>query len=821
VVPGFEVRGLLDEGGMGRVYAARALGLDRDVALKVARESAEADPAGIARFLDEARLMGGLEHPAVVPLFQLVTTDGGRPCLVMQPVRGLAWSRLMREPGRTQEQELRVLLRVCEGVAFLHSRGVVHRDLKPGNVMVDRFGQVQIIDFGLALRLPQPVAPVAGAAARAGTPVYMAPEQAACRADLLGTRTDVYLLGAILYEILTGRPPHHREDDAGSGPKEAIRRVLRRASDGDVIPPAQAVAAGTDVPADLGDACARALARDPADRFETVERFAEAVRECLRRSEDRSRSAALVGQATAEMDRAAAPRMRPAARAEALAAAESLLEQALTVWPGNPQAASALAKVHRGLAADALRREEYYLATFSAGRVAELDLEDGPRDAEFLRRQAFRGLYRRYLRLRSAVFFSFWSSLANIASAGWGAAASLGLLAGALPGPSLLSVAPVLLVLLAIQVVPSVALLWSCARVWRGYEAEHQRAVGLATFVLFLAIAAAPSILYLWTLGSDWTFLVPPGELARSAVLLAVTAGFSLAAVRSWTSEDLERLPWLVPQDAHPDAADRRRPGTNWARSGGPSSGAPVADRLDPAQLCAGISACTTLALFVPVWLCSVPAFAGAGPRATGLALVASLAAVAVGLARGAVWARFWGIVLHLVAGLGLATLASCRGDAVLVAGAAAHLVAAFALVKLGTVVGEPPRRAHLVPATRGAGARLLLFAAVGLTWLHLALGTMAAYWDGAHRLVVMTEAVESECFGEASVVVDGGELRLSCSSWDRARIEREAASLSAAGSELWRDPWRGIGAVRITNGRESVRVPSGAGANATPADGP
>jgi PAS domain S-box-containing protein len=268
-------------GGIGRVWLAHDDHLGRDVALKELRPE-RADEATLrARFLQEAQITGQLEHPGIIPVYELAhARDGGQPFYTMRFVKGRTLSEAARayhdrrSAGQADALELPQLLNafatVCNTVAYAHARGVIHRDLKGQNVLLGDFGEVVVLDWGLAKRVGQPEAE-AGACSvvldgvgadsgytvqgqALGTPAYMAPEQAAGQLERIDRRTDVYGLGAILYEILTGVPPF-----TGHSTEE----VLRQVREAEPVPPRQR---WPEVPPALEALCLRALAKRPEDR---------------------------------------------------------------------------------------------------------------------------------------------------------------------------------------------------------------------------------------------------------------------------------------------------------------------------------------------------------------------------------------------------------------------------------------------------------------------------------------------------------------------------------------------------------------------------
>jgi serine/threonine-protein kinase len=267
----YEVRAVLGRGGTATVHLALDRILQREVALKFL-EVTETSPALLERFVVEAQITAQLDHPNVVPVHDL-SMFGDPPYFVMKVLGGQTLTEhlkkrpiLPRDP-ETLDDLLGVFVKVCDAVAFAHSRGVVHRDLKPDNVTVDTYGRVYLMDWGLARVLPGSHAGRIDVALQnagddgSGTVAYMSPEQARPGWRPIGPWTDIYALGAILYEILTGRPPHVADN---------YYALRVRAFDGNVAPPETHVPGGLVAPA-LSRIVMRATAREPNDRYESVE----------------------------------------------------------------------------------------------------------------------------------------------------------------------------------------------------------------------------------------------------------------------------------------------------------------------------------------------------------------------------------------------------------------------------------------------------------------------------------------------------------------------------------------------------------------------
>ena len=293
----YSVRERLGEGGMSRVYRLRDDKLHRDVAMKVSRRAMGGSSVDdlqrrpLNRFLREAQIMGVLDHPGVVPVHDFGIDEEGRIFITMRLVEGEDFQSVIDrvregEPDWTLSRAVGLLLTVADTLAYAHEKGVVHRDLKPANVMIGTFGQVYVMDWGLARMDASVSDPESGeelgddsddpwktmSGQVLGTPAYMPPEQARGDIDAVGPPADVYSLGALLYHLLSGRMPYAPQSKDGS---KAILEAVR------VRPPIPIADAAPDAPLELQAICRRAMQRRRADRYPNMQAFAADLRAYL------------------------------------------------------------------------------------------------------------------------------------------------------------------------------------------------------------------------------------------------------------------------------------------------------------------------------------------------------------------------------------------------------------------------------------------------------------------------------------------------------------------------------------------------------------
>lgn len=354
----------------GELWEAHQLPLDRIVAVK--RVGGDHVPASAVRnaellFYREALVVGQLDHPNIVPVYDMGADASGHPLLAMKLVDGARWNQAIQADAGMPRNErlvrhLGILLRVANAVAFAHSRGIVHRDLKPSLVMVGRYGEVYVMDWALAVSVAPvseagrlPFAPAVSQASNpAGTPVFMAPEQTVETAERIGPWTDVYLLGGILYHLLTGMYPH---------PGPTSKAAFRHAARGVVKPPEEAAPSAW-IPEDLSRTCMAALSPAISDRPRSVQELILPIEQYLSGANLRTESRALTLSAQRLFEQCDGG-YTPFQQCEAEVA------RALSLWRANPEARDLHDRVHARFASVAMGQGDLSLAGAQARRIAD------------------------------------------------------------------------------------------------------------------------------------------------------------------------------------------------------------------------------------------------------------------------------------------------------------------------------------------------------------------------------------------------------------------------------------------------------------------
>ncbi len=375
-----EFRRIVGRGGFGEVWEAVQVSLGRTVAAKRLRDDLRATSDLDTRreqllhgaFRWEALTGASLEHPNIVPIYDLGTDDTGRPVLAMKFVRGTPWPDAIAADFATMDvpgflaRHLPILVAVSQAVAFAHSRGIVHRDLKPSQVMVGEFGEVLLMDWGLAVAYdpaalatrmqipPESIPGLATATSPAGTPAFMAPEQTDATAARVGPWTDVYLLGGTLYYLLTGETPHTAENSAAA---------FYEASEGRVVAP-QVKAPGREVPPDLAELAMRAMQPEPSARIPSVKDFIEGIQGHISGANRRREAEAIAAAVRRRIDTAHGDY-------RLLTEADTQLQRALTLWPELPGGGALRDRILSTHASAANDHGDLVLARVLAERIAD------------------------------------------------------------------------------------------------------------------------------------------------------------------------------------------------------------------------------------------------------------------------------------------------------------------------------------------------------------------------------------------------------------------------------------------------------------------
>ena len=341
----YQILSLLGEGGMGKVFNARQTSIDRVVAVKMLKPKKSGRRRDQhTKFLAEAVVTGELDHPNIVPIYDVGKDDSDALFYSMKNVTGNPWLDTIHQ--KSAHDNLDILMSVADAVAFAHARGVVHRDLKPENVMLGEFGEVLVMDWGLAMPTDKfhKQRGVVRSTSMGGTPAYMAPEMATGPITKIGPHSDIYLLGAMLFEIVTGRPPHRGKNAMKCLMSAARNKIVSTEHTGELI-----------------DIAYKAMATDPKDRYKSVQEFQAAVRTYLAHSV----SITLAALAEDDLERA-----QTTDNYQDYAKAQFGFEEALKLWDGNKRAKSSLGAARLAYAHCAMGKEDYDLA------ASLLDAED-------------------------------------------------------------------------------------------------------------------------------------------------------------------------------------------------------------------------------------------------------------------------------------------------------------------------------------------------------------------------------------------------------------------------------------------------------------
>lgn len=333
--PEYELIKVLGEGGMGVVYDARQTSIDRNVAVKMLKPATAGNEKQRAKFLAEAVVTGDLDHPNIVPIYDVGRNAKGSLFYSMKKVQGTPWLKVIAK--KSVGENLDILMRVADAVGFAHARGIVHRDLKPENIMLGEFGEVLVMDWGLAQasRSFRKSRSITETNTMGGTPAYMAPEMATGPIEKITAASDVYLLGAMLYEIITGNPPHVAKN---------AMKCLMAAARNEICP--------TEKTGELVDIALKAMATNPKDRYQDVRSFQSAIREY------QSHSESIVLSTRAEED------LKDAIESDDyrhFARALFGFQEAHELWTGNRRAQSGISETQLAYAGSARRKGDFDL----------------------------------------------------------------------------------------------------------------------------------------------------------------------------------------------------------------------------------------------------------------------------------------------------------------------------------------------------------------------------------------------------------------------------------------------------------------------------
>ena len=333
----YELLSLIGEGGMGVVYAARQAAIDRTVAIKMLKPDIARDTDQREKFLSEAVVTGDLDHPNIVPIYDLGSNEAGALFYSMKRVQGTPWMSVIDR--KSTPENIDILMKVADAVAFAHSRGVIHRDLKPENVMLGDFGEVLVMDWGLALSTAsfRKSGSITQTSSMGGTPAYMAPEMATGPIERVGPASDVYLLGAILYEVIAKKPPHTGKN---------VMNCLFAAARNEIQ--------ATTHTGELLDIALKAMSTATENRYASVQEFQSAIRQYQSHSE----SIVPLDPRSSTISKAPEQSGDYQTYSRALFA----FQEAAALWDGNVKAHSGISVAKLAYARRAMTKEDFDLA---------------------------------------------------------------------------------------------------------------------------------------------------------------------------------------------------------------------------------------------------------------------------------------------------------------------------------------------------------------------------------------------------------------------------------------------------------------------------
>ena len=386
----YQIQNKVGEGGMGIVFSANQTAVNRIVAIKSIRADKRENDTARKQFFYEAEITAELDHPNIPPIYELGTTADGLLFYSMKLIVGTEWQKLL--PKKSREENLEIYNKIADAVAFAHSRDVIHRDLKPDNVMLGTYGEVYLTDWGLGINLTKRKSIDFG-----GTPDFMSPEMAANRPDKIGKASDIYLLGGILFQVITGMPPH-----VGRTPMDRLNAAKRN----EIVP------ANTEDP--LLDIAMKAMSTEPADRYKSIGELQAAIGQVRKHAEsialaERSAETARSAESSKDYDR--------------FTRAIFGFRDAIDMWSDNKPAKAGLQSARYAYGQCAVAKGDYDLALQTLDRKVEQEskLYDKATKAKFAveqREQRFKTLRRVFI---TAIlgFLAISTALAAFASLKW------------------------------------------------------------------------------------------------------------------------------------------------------------------------------------------------------------------------------------------------------------------------------------------------------------------------------------------------------------------------------------------------------------------